>query len=118
MKTRRLLTLAAFLLAVSFSTAGCDTIKGLFNPFAGKWKSGLLELEFSSGDSFKFVMGSTVSINLSGEYSYDDKTLVLGFDKGSKVAFSYEFSPDKKTLTLVPETDFDYIKTRLDFKKE
>jgi len=118
MRTRRFLTLAAFLLALSFSMSGCDAIKGLFNPFAGKWKSGLLELEFSSGRSFKFVIGSAVSINLNGEYSYDDKTLVLEFDKGGEVSFSYEFSSDKKTLTLVPETDFYYIKTRLDFKKE
>lgn len=118
MRIRRFLTLAAFLLVVSFALAGCDTIKGLFNPFAGKWKSGLLELDFGSDRSFKFVIGSAISINLNGEYSYDDKTLVLRFDKGSEVTFAYEFSSDKKTLTLVPETDFDYIKTRLDFKKE
>lgn len=118
MHIRRFLTLAVFLLAVSFAVTGCDAIKGLFNPFAGKWRSGLLELDFGSDRSFKFVIGSAISINLNGVYSYDDKTLVLKFDKGSEVTFSYEFSSDKKTLTLVPETDFDYIKTRLDFKKE
>jgi hypothetical protein len=118
MNIRRFLIPAALLVAVSLAMTGCEAIKGLFNPFAGKWKSGLLELDFGSDRSFKFVMGSTISINLNGEYSYDDKTLVLKFDKGSEVTFSYEFSSDKKTLTLVPETDFDYIKTRLDFKKE
>jgi len=118
MRIRRCLTLAVFLLVISVAFTGCDAIKGLFNPFAGKWKSGILELDFGSGRSFKFVIGSAISINLNGEYSYDDNTLVLKFDKGSEVTLSYEFSSDKKTLTLVPETDFEYIKTRLDFKKE
>ena len=118
MRIRNRLTLAAFLLLISIVFSGCDAIKGLFNPFAGKWKSGLLELDFSSDRSFKFVFGSTISINLNGEYTYDEKKLVLKFDKGSDVTFSYEFSDDKKTLTLVPETDFEYIKTRLDFRKK
>jgi hypothetical protein len=115
---RRFLTFAACLLLISVAVSGCDAIKGLFNPFAGKWRSGMLELEFENDRTFKFVLGSTISVNLGGEYGYDDKTLVLKFDKGSEVNFSYEFSGDKKTLTLVPETDFDYIKTRLDFTKE
>ncbi len=115
---RRFLTLAALLFAASLAFSGCEAIKGLFNPFAGKWRAGMLELEFGSGRSFKLVIGSTISVNLDGEYTYDDKTLVLEFDEGSEVTFSYEFSGDRKTLTLVPETDFDYIKTRLDFTKE
>ena len=118
MRIRRFLTITPILLAVLFSMSGCDAIKGLFNPFAGKWKSGLLELDFSSGRSFELVIGSTVSINLNGEYGYDDDTLVLKFDNGSDVNFSYEFSADRKTLTLVPESDFDYIKTKIDFRKE
>lgn len=115
---RGVLTLAALLIALSIAVSGCDAIKGLFNPFAGKWRAGMIELEFENDRTFKFVLGSTISVNLGGDYSYDDKTLVLKFDKGSEVNFSYEFSGDKKTLTLVPETDFDYIKTRLDFTKE
>jgi hypothetical protein len=118
MVMRRFLTSAALLLAVSLTVSGCEAIKGLFNPFAGKWRAGILELEFGSGRSFELVVGNTISVNLRGEYSYDDKTLVLKFDGGSEVTFSYEFSADKKTLTLVPETDFDYIRTRLDFTKE
>ncbi len=115
---RKFLTFTACLLLISAAVSGCDTIKGLFNPFAGKWRSGMFELEFGNDRSFKFVIGSTISVNLGGEYSYGDKTIVLKFDNGSEVNFSYEFSRDKKTLTLVPETDFDYIKTRLDFTKE
>lgn len=115
---RGVLTLAALLIVISIAVSGCDAIKGLFNPFAGKWRAGMIELEFENDRTFKFVLGSTISVNLGGDYSYDDKTLVLKFDKGSEVNFSYEFSRDKKTLTLVPETDFDYIKTRLDFTKE
>jgi hypothetical protein len=115
---RGVLTLVALLIVLSIAVSGCDAIKGLFNPFAGKWRAGMIELEFENDRTFKFVLGSTISVNLGGDYSYDDKTLVLKFDKGSEVNFSYEFSGDKKTLTLVPETDFDYIKTRLDFTKE
>ena len=115
---RGVLTLAALLIVLSIAVSGCDAIKGLFNPFAGKWGAGMIELEFENDRTFKFVLGSTISVNLGGDYSYDDKTLVLKFDKGSEVNFSYEFSGDKKTLTLIPETDFDYIKTRLDFTKE
>ncbi|HSC34268.1 MAG TPA: DUF5640 domain-containing protein [Thermodesulfobacteriota bacterium] len=115
---RGVLTLAALLIALSIAVSGCDAIKRLFNPFAGKWRAGMIELEFENDRTFKFVLGSTISVNLSGDYSYDDKTLVLKFEKGSEVNFSYEFSGDKKTLTLIPETDFDYIKTRLDFTKE
>jgi len=115
---RGVLTLAAFLIVLSIAVSGCDAIKGLFNPFAGKWRAGMIELEFENDRTFKFVLGSTISVNLGGDYSYDEKTLVLKFEKGSEVNFSYEFSEDKKTLTLVPETDFDYIKTRLDFTKE
>jgi hypothetical protein len=115
---RGVLTMAALLIALSIAVSGCDAIKGLFNPFAGKWRAGMIELEFEDNHTFKFVLGSTISVNLGGDYSYDDKTLVLKFDKGSEVNFTYEFSGDKKTLTLIPETDFDYIKTRLDFTKE
>lgn len=96
----------------------CEAIKGLFNPFQGKWRAGMFELGFESGHSFNFRVGSTISLKLNGEYSYDEHKLVLRFDGGNEVTFSYEFSDDKKKLTLVPETDFEYIKTKLEFKKE
>lgn len=97
---------------------GCNAIKGLFNPFVGKWKSGVFTLEMKSDKSFEFTIGSTVSVNLKGDYTYDENELTLNFDGESSVIFSYEFSEDKKELTLVPKTDFDYFKTKLKFTKE
>ena len=115
---RGLLRFVALFSLLALTLTGCDVMKGLFNPFQGKWKAGMLELEFESDRSFKFVAGSTISVNLKGEYSYDDHTLVLKFDSGSEVTFSYEFSDDRKKLALVPETEFDYIKTKLEFTKK
>ena len=109
------------LLVISFLAlplAGCNAIKGLFNPFAGKWKSGIFTLEMKNDRSFEFTIGSTVSVNLKGEYTYDENELALNFEGESSVIFSYEFSEDKKELTLVPKTDFDYFKTKLEFTKE
>jgi hypothetical protein len=115
---RGLLKFAALFALLTLALTGCDVIKGLFNPFHGKWKAGMFELEFESSRSFRFSVGSTISLNLNGEYSYDDHTLVLKFDGGSEATFSYEFSDDRKKLMLVPETDFEYIKTKLEFEKE
>jgi hypothetical protein len=115
---RGFLRYAAILAVLTLTLTGCEAIKGLFNPFQGKWKSGILELEFESGSSFNFRVGSTISLNLSGEYSYDENKLVLKFNGGSDVTFSYRFSDEEKNLTLVPETDFEYIKTQIQFKKE
>lgn len=115
---RRHLKIITVFSLLAFTLTGCSAIRGLFNPFAGKWKSGIFELEFRGDDSFKFVMGSTVSINLEGKYSYDDESLALNFDSGSAVVFSYEFKDNKKKLVLIPQTDFDYIKTKLEFTKE
>lgn len=97
---------------------GCNAIKGLFNPFVGKWKSGIFTLDMKSDSSFEFTIGSTVSVNLKGEYTYDENKLALNFDERSSVIFSYEFSEDNKKLVLVPETEFDYFKTKLEFMKE
>ncbi len=115
---RRYLKVITVCSLLALSLTGCKAIRGLFNPFIGKWKSGVFELEFRSDDSFTFVIGSTVSINLKGKYSYDDSDLALNFDSESAVVFSYEFKDNKKKLVLVPRTDFDYIKTRLEFTKE
>ena len=109
------------LLVLSFlavSLAGCNVIKGLFNPFVGEWKSGIFTLDMRSDNSFEFTVGSTISVNLKGEYTYDENTLALNFDEKSSVIFSYEFSEDKKELVLVAETDFDYFKTKLEFTRE
>lgn len=107
-----------FLSLLMLSLSGCNAIKGLFNPFTGKWKSGLIEVEFRSDKTFKFVIGSTISVNLEGDYTYDDDTIVLSFDSGSDVTFSYEFKENKNKLVLIPQTDFDYIKTRIELTRE
>ena len=109
------------LLVISFLAvplAGCNVIKGIFNPFAGEWKSGIFTLDMKSDGSFEFTIGSTVSVNLEGEYTYDENKLALNFDEKSSVIFSYEFSEDNKKLVLAPETDFDYFETKLEFTKE
>lgn len=115
---RRYIRVVAVLSLLALALTGCGAIMGLFNPFVGKWKSGIFVLEFRGDDSFTLTVGSTVSVNLEGKYSYDDKSLDLNFDSGSAVAFSYEFKDDKKKLVLVPRTEFDYIKTKLEFTKE
>lgn len=107
---------AAALLA--FTLAGCGFIEGLFNPFQGRWKAGMMELEFGGDGTFKLVMGTAISLNLDGTYTYDEKNLVLKFDGGSEVRFSYEFNDGKDRLALTPETNFEYIRTRLEFKRQ
>ncbi len=97
---------------------GCGFIEGLFNPFAGKWKSGITEIEFTGDGKFKLVVGRAVSLNLDGEDTYDEDNLFLSFGGGEPVKLSYEFSDDKKTLVLDPLSDSDYIKTRLTFAKQ
>lgn len=103
-----------------FTLAGCGFIEGLFNPFQGRWKAGIgmMELEFGGDGTFEFVMGTAISLNLGGTYTYDKKNLVLKFEGGSEVSFSYEFSDGKERLALTPETDFEYIRTRLEFKRQ
>ena len=58
---------------------GCGFIEGLFNPFAGKWKAGITEIEFTGDGKFALKLGSAISLNLNGEYTYDDKNLFLSF---------------------------------------
>ena len=90
----------------------------IFNPFVGKWKSGLLEFDFKSDKTFKLVIGSTISINLEGRYSYDDDTLTLSMEGDTDVTFTYTFKDGNKELVLVPKTEFEYIKTKIELEKE
>ncbi len=101
-------------LIVIISLSACS----IFNPFVGKWKSGILELDFKADKSFKLIIGSTISINLEGDYSYDDETLTLSIEGDTDVTFSYTFKDGKKELVLVPKSDFEYIKTKIELKKE
>lgn len=115
---RRQLKTFSILAVLILGLTGCNAIKGLFNPFTGKWKSGMIEVDFRSDKTFKFVIGSTISVNLKGDYTYEDDTIVLSFDSGSEVTFSYEFNESKNKLVLIPQTDFDYISTKLELTRE
>lgn len=97
-----------------FTAASCS----MFNPFVGSWKSGLLELEFKADKNFKLTIGSTVSINLEGTYSYDSETLTLDIEGDNSVTFSYTFEDGKKKLILVPKDEFEYIKTKIELEKQ
>jgi hypothetical protein len=110
-------TLAAVVL-IAAALGGCGFIEGLFNPFAGRWKSGITEIEFTGGGKFELKVGRAISLNLDGDYTYDEKNLFLSFGGGEPLKLSYEFGDDKKTLVLDPLTDSDYIKTRLKFAKQ
>lgn len=112
MKSKKsLVIVAAFLF---FAAVSCS----LFNPLVGTWKSGLLELEFKADKTFKLVIGSTISINLEGDYSYDSETLTLDIEGDSAVNFSYSFQDGKKKLVLVPKDEFEYIKTKIELEKQ
>lgn len=115
---KRIYVTLAAVIFLAAALGGCGFVEGLFNPFAGKWKSGITEIEFTSGGKFALKLGSAISLNLDGEYTYDDKNLFLYFGGGEPVKLTYEFSDDKKTLVLDPLSDSDYIKTRLTFAKQ
>ena len=112
MNSRFKLYIIALLLIVPISACS------IFNPFVGEWKSGILELDFKADKTFKLVIGSTISINLEGDYSYDDETLTLSIEGDTDVTFSYTFKDGKNELVLVPKSDFEYIKTKIELKKE
>jgi len=105
---------AAVLLLTAAVLGGC----GLFDPFPGKWKSGITEIMFTRDGKFYLTIGRAISLNLDGEYTHDEKNLFLSFDGGEPLKLSYEFSDDKSTLVLDPMTDSDYIQTRLKFTKQ
>ena len=107
----RLVVITAFLI---LTVTACS----MFNPFVGKWQSGLLEFDFKSDKTFKLVIGSTISINLEGSYSYDNETITLDIEGDTSAAFSYTFKDGKNKLVLVPKGDFEYIKTKIELEKK
>ena len=52
---RRYIKVLAVFSSLAISMSGCNAIKGLFNPFAGKWKSGIIEIEFRSDDRKYYI---------------------------------------------------------------
>jgi len=116
MKIIRCLPVALFLIQFPMLLlSGCE---GLFNPFTGEWKAGIITLEFKADKYFKLIIGDTISINLKGKYSYNKNTLILNIDGGSAVSFSYEFNKEMNELLLTPEAEFEYIKTTVRFHRE
>jgi hypothetical protein len=113
---RKTVVLAAVVLTVALG--GCGLIESLFNPFTGKWKSGITEIKFTRDGKFELAIGRAVSLNLDGEYTYDEKNLFLSFDGGEPLKLSYEFVDDKSRLVLDPMTDSDFIQTRLKLTKQ
>ena len=110
-------------LAILFSFSlliitGCSAIEGLFNPFVGKWESGVFDLEFKSDKSFELVIGKTISVNLEGKYEFDDNILTLDIEGDSELSFSYEFEDDKNKLVLKPESKSSYFNTKIEFDRE
>lgn len=118
MKSRVNNKILFFSLLLTALVAGCGIIEGLFNPFAGTWQSGAFELEFKPDKTFNLAVGKTVSVNLDGTYSYDDSKLTLNLGDSGNVGFAYRFNDDKTRLTLTPETEFEYIRTKLEFTKQ
>lgn len=100
-------------LVIAFFIYGCEA---LFNPFVGEWSSGVFRFNFYSDKKLDFVIGDTLSINLKGTYEYDEDTLTIIFQENT-VRFSYEFRNGEKELVLTPETEFEYFKTQIIFRK-
>ena len=98
--------------------AVCSSIESLVNPFVGKWESGVFNLEFESDKTFKLMIGKAISVNLEGKYEYDEDSLTLEIEGDSNVTFTYEFKDDEKKLILKPESEFNYINTKIEFTKE
>ena len=103
-----------FSLAI-FILAGCSALS---NPFVGNWVSGAFNLEFKSDKTFKLSIGKTISVNLDGNYKYDDEILALEIDGDNEIIFSYQFKDDNKTLVLKPESESNYFNTKIEFTKE
>jgi len=64
------------------------------------------------------MIGKTISVNLEGKYEYDEDSLTLDIEGDSNVTFTYEFKDDGKKLILKPESEFNYINTKIEFTKE
>ncbi|MCZ6790794.1 MAG: hypothetical protein O7C70_03235 [Candidatus Dadabacteria bacterium] len=114
---RHIKILAVFSFALLFY-AGCSSIESLINLFVGKWESGVFNLEFKSYKTFKLMIGKAISVNLEGKYEYDEDSLTLDIEGDSNVTFTYEFKDDEKKLILKPESEFNYINTKIEFTKE
>ena len=90
----------------------------MVDPFVGNWVSGAFNLEVKKDHTLELSMEKTISVNLDGEYEYDDNTLTLDIEGDSELNFSCEFKDDKNKLVLKPEGESSYIKTKIEFIRE
>ncbi|GJM16829.1 MAG: hypothetical protein DHS20C13_21560 [Thermodesulfobacteriota bacterium] len=114
---RNLKIFFVFVFAIGFF-ASCSSIEKMVDPFVGNWVSGAFNLEFKNDHTFKLSIGKTISVNLDGEYEYDDSILKLNIEGDSELSFSYEFKDDKNKLVLKPESESSYFNTKIEFDRE
>lgn len=107
----------AIVFALGLFTA-CSSIEKMVDPFVGNWVSGAFNLEFKNDQTFELSIGKVISVNLDGEYTYDDDILTLNVEGDNELTFSYEFKDDKNKLVLKPEGETSYIKTKIEFQRE
>jgi len=103
---------------VSVVFAGCSSIEKMVNPFVGTWVSGAFTLEFDNEHKFKLKIGNTVSVNLEGDYAYNEDTLTLNMEGDTEIILAYEFKNDKNKLVLKPESESNYFNTKVEFTRE
>jgi hypothetical protein len=97
---------------------GCGSIEKMLDPFVGTWVSGAFNLEFDNDHTFELKIGKTISVNLEGQYVYNEDTLTLNIEGDSEIVFSYEFKDDKNKLVLKPVNESNYFNTKVEFARE
>ena len=111
------ITLISSVLISALLISGCDRISGLFNPFAGTWKSGLFTLTFKPDKTFEMKTDIGVILESEGKYRYDDNYLYLNFSDDYSNEFTFEFNDDKSELSLSPKTHSRWFKATITFEK-
>jgi hypothetical protein len=97
---------------------GCGSIEKMLDPLVGTWVSGAFNLEFYNDHTFELKIGKTISVNLEGQYVYNEDTLTLNIEGDSEIVFSYEFKDDKNKLVLKPVNESNYFNTKVEFARE
>jgi hypothetical protein len=114
----RNIKLFAAIILVSTVVAGCSSIEKMVDPFVGTWVSGAFMLEFNNEHKFKLKIGNTVSVNLEGEYAYNEDTLTLNMEGDTEIVLAYKFKDDKNKLVLKPQSESNYFNTKIEFSRE
>ena len=115
---KRNLNLFFAVILVSVVLAGCSSIEKMVDPFVGTWVSGAFTLKFDNDHKFELKIGNTVSVNLEGEYSYDEDTLTLNMEGDTEIVLGYKFKDEKNKLVLKPESESNYFNTKIEFTRK